>query len=233
MNSLTDPNVAEVLERLHREADAQRPELRQRVANLSDGESSPEAWPQALRDFYLPVSREQGRFLYQTVRAVRARRVVEFGSSFGVSTIYLAAGLRDNGDGLVIGSELVEDKAATARSNLEAAGLGDHAEIRSGDARQSLADPGGSIDLILLDGGPALYTEVLQVVLPHLRVGSVVIADNIEDDPDDPHPYARWVRDPANGFVSSSITLKGGTEYSVRVDDPPPGSAPAGSGGRS
>ena len=232
MNSLTDPEVADVLARLHREADAQRPELRQRVATMADDESSSEAWPHHLREFYLPVSREQGLFLYQTVRAVRARRVVEFGSSFGVSTIYLAAGLRDSGAGLVIGSELIDEKAATARSNLGAAGLDDHAEIRSGDARQTLADPGGTIDLVLLDGGPARYTEILQLLVPHLRLGAVVIADNIEDDPDDPHPYARWVRDPANGFVSSSITLKGGTEYSVLVDDPPPGSAPSSDSGR-
>ncbi len=72
--------------------------------------------------------------------------------------------------------------------------------------------------MVLLDGGPALYTEILQLLLPHLRPGSVVIADNIEDNPDDPHPYASWIRDPAHGFVSSSITLKGGTEYSVWVD---------------
>lgn len=68
---------------------------------------------------------------------------------------------------------------------------------------------------MLLDGGPALYIEVLQMLVPHLRPGALVIADNIDDNL---HPYATWVRDPANGFVSSSITLKGGTEYSVWVD---------------
>lgn len=215
MNSLTDPGLAELLERLHREADAQMPDLRKRVATMGKNEQTPGYWFQELRDFYLPVSREQGQFLYQTVRAVRPERVVEFGSSFGISAIYLAAGLRDNGGGIVIGSELIEQKAATARSNLSAAGLDDYADIRSGDARQTLADPGGSIDIVLLDGGPALYIEVLQLLVPDLRPGALVIADNIDDDL---HPYATWVRDPANGFVSSSITLKGGTEYSVWVD---------------
>jgi predicted O-methyltransferase YrrM len=67
---------------------------------------------------------------------------------------------------------------------------------------------------VLLDGGSALYTEILQLLLPRLRPGALVIADNMDDDL---HPYAMWVRDPANGFVSTSITLKGGTEYSVWV----------------
>ena len=215
MNSLADPKVAELLERLHREADAQMPELRERVAATGRDEHTPEHWFQELRDFYLPVSREQGRFLYQTVRAVRPERVVEFGSSFGVSAIYLAAGVRDNGSGYVIGSELIEEKAATARKNLSTAGLHEFVDIRTGDARQTLADPGGSVDMVLLDGGPGLYVEVLQLLIPHLRPGALVIADNVDDDL---HPYPTWVRDPANGFVSSSITLKGGTEYSVWVD---------------
>lgn len=215
MNSLADPQVTELLERLHSEADAQWPELRRIVAAQGKREQTHGSWPESLQDFYMPVSREQGRFLYQTVRAVQPKRVVEFGSSFGVSTIYLAAGLRDNDGGIVIGSELIEQKAATARRNLAAAGLNGFADIRTGDARLTLKDPGGSIDMVLLDGGPAMYVEVLQLLVPHLRPGALVIADNIDDDL---HPYASWIRDPANGFVSSSITLKGGTEYSIWVD---------------
>lgn len=221
VNSLEEPRVVDVLERLHREADAQGRDVRERVASLDADTSDPETWPHHLKDFYLPVSREQGRFLYQTVRAVRARTVVEFGTSFGVSTIYLAAGLCDNGDGVVIGSELVEEKAEVAQRNLVAAGLDRFADIRSGDARRTLRDPPGAVDLVLLDGGPALYLEILRLLVPSLRVGAVVIADNIADVQADgePHPYARWVRDPANGFVSNSVTLKGGTEYSVWIGD--------------
>ncbi len=213
MNSLEDPKVVEVLERLHRESDAQMPAVREKVAGLRAGGEMPEDWPEQLRDFFLPVSPEQGRFLYQTVRAVRAQRVVEFGSSFGVSSIYLAAGLRDSGGSMLIGSELVEDKAATARRNIADAGLADYADIRSGDARETLQDPGGSVDVVLLDGGSAMYVEIVQLLLPHLRDGAVVLADNIS--PEDEGPYSSWVRDPANGFVSSSIMMKQGTEYSV------------------
>ena len=180
----------------------------------------PGDWAEQMKDFYLPVSREQGRFLYQTIRGVRAERVVEFGTSFGVSSIYLAAGLSDNGGGILIGSELVDDKVVVARRNIADAGLAEFAEIRSGDARQTLADPGGPIDVVLLDGGPAMYTEIVQLLLPYLRDGAVVLADNIGPDDGDTQPYAKWVRDPANGFVSSSIEMKGGTEYSVWVGTP-------------
>ena len=218
MNSLADPNVVKVLNRLHRDAESQMPDVREKVAALREGGKMPEDWAEQLRDFYLPVSREQGRFLYQTVRCVRAERVVEFGSSFGISSIYLAAGLRDNnGGGILIGSELVEGKAATARRNIAAAGFADYAEIRSGDVRTTLLDPGSPVDVVLLDGGPTMYAEIVQLLQPHLRAGAVVLADNIEAGAEDEQPYAKWVRDPAHGFVSSTIVMKGGTEYSVWV----------------
>ena len=218
MNSLADPKIVEILDRLHRDAELQRPELRKKAAAIRQGAKMPEDWAEQLRDFYLPVSREQGRFLYQTVRGVRAERVVEFGSSFGISSIYLAAGLRDNDSGgILIGSELLEDKAETARRNLATAGLADYVEIRSGDARTTLLDPGSPVDVVLLDGGSAMYAEIIQLLQPHLRLGAVVLADNIEAGDENEQLYAKWVRDPANGFVSSSIEMKGGTEYSVWV----------------
>ncbi len=217
MNSLADPKVVKVLDRLHREAEAQMPEVRNKVTGLRQGRDMPEDWAEQLREFHMAVSREQGRFLYQTVRGVRAKRVVEFGSSFGISAIYLAAGLRDNGGGNLIGSELVEDKTVAARQNIAETGLAEYTEIRSGDAQRSLLDPGGPVDVVLLDGGPSIYGEIVQLLVPHLRDGAVVLADNIEEGNEDEQPYAKWVRDPANGFVSSSIMMKGGTEYSVWV----------------
>jgi len=220
MNSLADLDIVEMLDRLHGEADAQGPQIRQHLANAQKTAAGPEDWPEQMKGFYLPVSREQGRFLYQTVRGVRPQRVVEFGTSFGVSSIYLAAGLRDNGGGILIGSEVVEDKADVARRNIAEVGLAEFAEIRSGDARQTLADPGGPVDVVLLDGGPGMYIEIVQLLQPHLRAGAVVVADNIGRDDEDQQPYAKWVRDPTHGFVSSSITMKGGTEYSVWVGTP-------------
>jgi hypothetical protein len=92
--------------------------------------------------------------MYLLCRATGATRVAEFATSLGVSTLYLTAAVRDNGGGIVIGSEIVPAKAEQARANLNEAGLAEFAEIRIGDARQTFADLGGPIDFLLVDGWP-------------------------------------------------------------------------------
>ena len=167
-------------------------------------------------EFGFSIFPEQGDLIYLLCRGMRARRVVEFATSVGMSTLYFAAALRDNGGGLVIGSELVPAKVATARGNLAAAGLEDYAEIREGDARVTLQDLGGPVDFALIDGwptssGPSLAREVIEIVAPQLRVGAYVINDNAEPD------FLDFIRDPSNGFLSITLPLKGGTELSVKV----------------
>jgi predicted O-methyltransferase YrrM len=110
--------------------------------------SGPTPWPA----FYLPISADAGRLLYALVRASRPDTVVEFGTSFGISTIYLAAAVADNGRGRVITTELSSTKAEAARSNLRQAGVDGPVTVLVGDARQTLADLGGPIGLVLLDG---------------------------------------------------------------------------------
>lgn len=149
-------------------------------------------------------------------RGLRAKRVVEFATSIGMSTLYFAAAIRDNGGGTVIGSEIVPAKVATAKRNLADAGLAEYAEIREGDARQTLRDLGGPVDFILIDGwpggtGPSLARQVIEIVAPQLRVGGYVMNDNAEAD------FLDFGRDPKNGFVSITLPLKGGTELSLKV----------------
>ena len=97
---------------------------------------------------------DQGDLIYLLCRGMRATRVVDFATSIGMSAIYFAAAMRDNGGGIVIGSEIVPEKVATARRNLTDAGLADYADIREGDARQTLRDLGGPVDFALIDGWP-------------------------------------------------------------------------------
>jgi len=163
---------------------------------------------------FLNVTPEYGLFLYQCARASKATRIVEFGTSMGVSTVYLAAALRDNGGGHLIGSELEASKAARACANLEAAGLADMVDIRVGDARQTLADLQGEIDLVLLDGAFSLYLPVLKSLEPWLRNGALILAENAFDRE---NPYLEYVRDPANGYLSRSIPIDPGrgNEFTV------------------
>ena len=170
-----------------------------------------------LSDVLLPVSKEAGTFLYAVARSIAAKRIVEFGTSFGVSTIYFAAAVRDNGGGLVIGSELEPSKVAKASRHLAEAGLAQFAEIRPGDALQTLRDLGESVDLLFLDGWKPLYLNMIKLLTPQLRQGAVVLADDVTLFPDDVAGYLGFVRDPANGFVTATLPLGDGIKYSVKL----------------
>lgn len=164
-----------------------------------------------MKDMPLAVSRETGILLHMLVRSSRAKTIVEFGTSFGVSTIYLASALRENGGGRLIASEFEPSKIARARQNLTRAGLIDLVEIREGDALQTLkTDLPETIDLILLDGAKGIYLEVLSLLERQLIPGSLIVADNTNYCPD----YEAYVREPANGYCS--VPFADDVELSMR-----------------
>jgi predicted O-methyltransferase YrrM len=145
-------------------------------------------------------------------RSSRAAAIVEFGTSFGISTLHLAAALRDNGGGRLVTTEFESSKVAKAREHLRAGGVLDLVEIREGDALQTLrTDLPASIDLLLLDGAKALYPEVLALVESRLRPGALVVADNADFSPD----YLAYVRSPANGYLS--VPFADDVELSMRL----------------
>lgn len=171
MDTLTSPPVADVLARLFDEAQATDGPLDERFAEVAADEKALgeflaleakdyKGMYQQLAGYYLNISPEFGQFLYVCARARQARRIVEFGTSFGVSSIYLAVALRDGGGGQLIGTELEPAKAQRARDNLAAAGLDDIVDIRVGDALETLRDDiGGAVDLVLLDGAYLNYVR--------------------------------------------------------------------------
>jgi predicted O-methyltransferase YrrM len=138
---------------------------------------------EAHRTQYLSIGPGMGRFLYNCARAIGARNIVEFGTSFGISTLYLAAAAVDTG-GKVTGSEFHPSKAEKARANLADAGLSAQAEIRVGDALETLRDLEGPIDFLFLDGAKDLYLDVLKMLEGRLRRGAFVIADNADHLPE-------------------------------------------------
>jgi predicted O-methyltransferase YrrM len=153
-----------------------------------------------LKDLWLAVSPETGTLLYMLARSSGARVIIEFGTSFGISTLYLAAALRDNGGGRLITTEFEPSKVMRAKANLTEGGLIDLVEVREGDALQTLsADLPETIDLLLLDGAKAIYPEILSLVESRLRRGALVIADNADFSPD----YLARVRSPASGYMST------------------------------
>lgn len=165
-----------------------------------------------MKDLWLPVSRETGLLLYMLARSSKARSIVEFGTSFGISTLHLAAALRDNGGGCIITSEFEPSKVARAREHLTEAGLMDMVEIREGDALRTLSENlPDTIDFLLLDGAKALYPEILGMVQSRLRTGALIIADNADFCPE----YLERVRALGGGYLS--LPFAEDVELSVRV----------------
>jgi predicted O-methyltransferase YrrM len=153
--------------------------------------------------------------LYLTARAIGARTIVEFGTSFGISTIYLAAAARANG-GSVIGTELESKKVNAARANVAQAGLAQFVSILEGDAMNTLANVKQPIDFLLLDGWKDIYLPMIEMLAPKMRAGAVVLADNIFTFKKTLRPYVTHMQDRANGFDSVTLPLGHGMEYSVR-----------------
>ena len=218
-NSLLLPSVENVLKRLHTLADSRDESIVRRVRGDEAywNAATSEQKAALLSDVLLPVSRDAGRCLYAVLRSISAKRIVEFGTSFGISTIYFAAAVKDNDGGLVIGSELEAGKVAKTNRHLAEAGLSQFIEIRPGDALQTLWDVGGTVDLLFLDGWKLMYLDVLKLLTPTLRQGAVVLADDVTLFPDDLAVYLDFVRDPANGFVTATLPLGDGIEYSVKL----------------
>jgi predicted O-methyltransferase YrrM len=220
--TLTTAPLAPLLEHLFAQDSASRPALAAlpAMARLSAADQDRLMRSRTdYRDFYshlkdmpLAVSREAATLLYMLARGAGARTVVEFGTSFGISTLHLAAALKDNGGGRLITTEFEPSKMARARANLVAAGLADLVEFREGDALQTLAtDLPDNIDLLLLDGAKALYPEILALVESRLKPGAFILADNADYSPD----YLARVREPANGYLSTPFAAD--VELSFRI----------------
>ncbi len=219
--TLDTPPVAALLARLFAEAEASNAQLRalfgalppeERARRMADPNADYRQFYGRARELYLAVAPATARLLYLLGRATRARAVVEFGTSFGVSTIHLAAALRDNGGGRLVGSELEPNKVVRARENLTAAGLADLVDVREGDALETLArDLPETIDLVLLDGHKPLYPRVLDLVAPRLRPGACLVADNADASP----AYLARVRGAGGGYLS--VPFAEDVELSVKI----------------
>lgn len=222
VNSTREAPARDVLARLHTAAKGDRLRFPALLPKLVLGRLAGKGlWdvmtPTAMKDVYMPVNPDQGKLLYLTARSLGAQNVVEYGTSFGISTIYLACAVKDNGGGRVIGTEIEPSKHARATQNLRDAGVSEFAEVRLGDALATLADAPAPIDLVLLDGWKDLYLPILKLLAPRLRRGAVVLADNIFTFRASLRPYVEYVQSGEHGFVSTTLPLSDGFEYSVYV----------------
>ena len=214
-NTLYAAPVRALLDRLFATAARQEAEPWSWPAGFSPAEATPQERADLLDTAYLPISAQGGNLLYALVRASRPDAVVEFGTSFGISTIYLAAAVTDNGHGHVLSTELSNTKVAAARANLAEAGLAEAVTILPGDALETLAGAPAKVDVLLLDGWKDLCLPVLRLLEDRLVPGALVIADDTTLP--SMSGYLDYVRDPANGYVSVAFPVEDGMEISCRA----------------
>lgn len=204
-NTLQDSRVASTLERMYTASQDQMSLLQERRADFDRPMTAVERTA-AMSEFFIPVTPEAGQLLYALVRATRPETVVEFGMSFGISAIHLAAAVRDNGIGHVVTTELSDTKIAAAKQTFAEVGLDDVITVLAGDALSTLAGLDRPVNFVLLDGWKDLYLPVIEHLQPALSSGAVVVADNTESP--DLRPYLDYVRDPGNGFVSFNFPVR-------------------------
>jgi len=223
LSVIRDPDLERLLSTLHARSDAQAEELRAFEAQRAKGGS--QSGEQAIKDFrsdkLVALDRDKAEFCYQLCRAIDARRVVEVGTSYGVSTLYLAAAVRDNvraggGQAVVIGTEHEPAKASAARANFQQAGLDPFIDLREGDLRETLRQIDGPVDFMLVDVWIAMARPALELVAPRLKPGAIVICDNTERYRAEYADYFAFLNEPAHGFRTMTLPFAGGLEFSVR-----------------
>jgi len=167
-------------------------------------------------EFLLPVGPDTGRVLNILIKSAKARSILELGTSYGYSTIWLAEAARETG-GRVASLELADYKAKYAREALGRAGLADHVDIHVGSAVETLPRLAGPYDFVLVDLWKELYVTCLDLVYPKLAHGAFVAADNMiypEVSRADAENYQRRIRELE--FDSVLLPIGSGVELSRR-----------------
>jgi predicted O-methyltransferase YrrM len=173
----------------------------------------------------LAIPREEGEFLYLLARIMKAKRILEIGTSFGYSTIWLASAVNE-GNGKVISVDIIPEKIAQAEENLKASGLINNVELILGDAREVLSKISNPLDLVFLDADKRDYIDFIKLSLKKLRIGGVILSDNVLDcteiHKNDPEICEELMEFITTHPKVSSVTvpfLPNGLEMSMKTSD--------------
>ena len=221
MSVVSDPKLQALIDRLQARSQAQEGETGAWFAERGKrGELSWDGFDETshryLADKLVALEPDKAEFCHLTCRALGAKRIVEVGTSFGVSTLYLADALRANGGGVVIGVEHEPAKAAAARAHFAEAGLSDLIDLREGDLRETLKAIDGPVDFVLMDIWVEMARPAIELIHPHIRPGGVIVADNTERVREPYRHFFAFVDDPAHGYSRMTLPFSGGLEFIVR-----------------
>ncbi|EGD91515.1 hypothetical protein H112_01323 [Trichophyton rubrum D6] len=237
---VSSPKVAALLKRLRGESGAQESSfsvvsfwLRKKIMTMILGSRR---WNSAdddfMRDKYICLEADKSELVYLLARSTGALNIVEAGTSFGVSTIYLALAAGQNaaakasksitpGQGAqVFATENEPTKAKKAKEHWKEAGeeVEPWITLLEGDLRETLPDQMkkvDQIDMLLLDIWTPMALPALKAVQPKLRTGALIIADNTVMARSDYKDLFDYMDDPKNGFKHMTTPFKGGLEVIV------------------
>ncbi|KAL7800651.1 S-adenosyl-L-methionine-dependent methyltransferase [Trichoderma afarasin] len=212
-------HVHALLNRLHEES------LTQEAALPSTYLSKPEGFDDLMRDKFIALDQDKCQFVYQLARAIGARNIAEIGTSFGVSTIYLALAVGSNldrfgGEGKVIATEKEHTKAERARQHWKEAGddlVTRHIDLREGDLLETLKNNVPQLDLVLIDIWAPVALPALKLLEPKLRSGAVVIIDNSISSATRYKELLGHLRSPTNGYTNLTLPYSNGLELCVKI----------------
>lgn len=167
---ITDEKVLAVLDIYHQRMASER-------AAMADG-ASPRPIAEWRDQLLLPVGQEVGQLMNIIAKSLEKPNILEIGTSYGYSGIWLAEAARATG-GRVTTLELQDYKSAYARDMAQQAGLADHIDFRVGDAVTLIEGMAGGFDFILLDLWKDMYVPCLEAFYPKLNPGAIIVADNM------------------------------------------------------
>jgi len=165
----------------------------------------------------IPVGEEVGRLMHSLAVGLNAKVIVELGTSYGYSTLFLADVARATG-GKVYSYDVAAEKQAYAREQLARAGLADFVEFRLGDAVETLSSQPGPVDFVLMDLWKDLYIPCLERLAPLLGDSGTILADNMTFPPQaraDALAYQAAVR-AIPGIQATLLPIGNGIDIAVR-----------------
>ncbi|KAF4541944.1 O-methyltransferase [Lasiodiplodia theobromae] len=218
------PHIHNLLSRLHALSINQEKELKSQKdgARFVSSTSDASDFDTLMRDKFIALDEDKCHFVYQLIRAKGALNIIEAGTSFGVSTIYLALAAGRNAGALgrpatVIATEFEVEKAQKARAHWKECGesVEKWIDLRVGDIRETLKEGVEDVDLLLLDIWSALALPTLKLVQPRLRPGAVVLVDNTITAAGGYKELLEYMKAPGSGFTSIVVPYSGGFELCV------------------
>ncbi len=176
-------------------------------------------------DQSLAIPREEGKFLYLLAKAMKAKHILEIGTSFGYSTIWLTAAAEEQ-EGKVISVDILPEKIIQATENLKKTRLEDSVELILGDAKEVIHKLVNPLDIVFLDADKRDYIDFIKLALKKLRIGGIILSDNVLDCPDihkeDPEICEELMDFIRNHPKVSSVTipfLPNGLEMTMKIAD--------------